>query len=70
MFGSAAVSDDAEAVVVKVVPVHLWCPVLSRFALGTEAVGTALYELHFPVEAFSDGVGFTEAPHGGDGLGP
>ena len=52
--GLAAVSDDAQAVVVKV----------------SEAVGAALDEFHFSVEAFGDGVGFTEAPHGGDGFGP
>ena len=47
-------SDDAQAVVVKV----------------SEAVCAALNEFHFPMEAFGDGVGSGEAPHGADGLGP
>ena len=46
----AAVSDDAEAVVVKV----------------TKAVGSSLDEFHLPVKAFSDAVVLGEAPHGGD----
>ena len=54
VYGLTALGDDAEAVVVKV----------------SEAVCAALDEFHFPVEALGDGVGFTEAPHGGDGLCP
>ena len=50
----STLSDDAQAVVVKV----------------SEAVSTALNEFHFSMEAFGDGVGSGEAPHGADGLGP
>ena len=42
-----ALSDDAQAVVVKV----------------PEAVCSALYEFHLPVEAFGDGVVFSISPH-------
>lgn len=41
-------SDDAQAVVIKV----------------TQSVGAALDEFHSSVEAFGDGVGSGEAPHG------
>ena len=54
MFGWTALSDDSEAVVVKV----------------SEAVGTALYQLHFSMEALSDAIVFGEAPHTGDLLLP
>ena len=47
-------SDDAEAVIFKV----------------SEAIGAALDKFHFSMEALGDGVGLTEAPHGGDGFGP
>jgi len=50
VFRLSALSDDAQAVVVKVF----------------EAVGTALDEFHFSVEAFGDAVVFGEAPHSGD----
>jgi hypothetical protein len=56
-FGSvwlSALSDDAQAVVVEV----------------SEAVGTALDEFHFSVEAFGDAIVFGEAPHAGDFLLP
>lgn len=43
-------SDDAEAVVIEV----------------SKAVGTALDELHFAMEALGDAVVFSEAPHTGD----
>jgi len=36
----------------------------------SEAVGTALDELHFSVEAFSEAIVFCEAPHGDDFLTP
>jgi hypothetical protein len=45
-------SDHAKSVVVKV----------------SEAVGTALNELHFSVKAFGDAVVFGEAPHQNDGF--
>ena len=47
-------SDDAEAVVVKV----------------TEAVGSALDEFHLSVESFGDAVVLRKAPHGGNGSRP
>ncbi len=50
----AALSDDAESVVLEV----------------SKAVGATLDELHFSVEALCDAVVFGEAPHGGDGLDP
>jgi hypothetical protein len=37
-----ALSDDSESVVIKV----------------SEAISSALYEFHFPVEAFCDGIVF------------
>lgn len=52
--GLAALSDDAEAVVGE----------------GAEAVGAALDEFHFAVEAFGDAVVAGEAPHANDLLGP
>ena len=54
MFRLSALSDDAQAVVVKVF----------------EAVGAALDVFHFSVEAFGDAVVFGEAPHSGDFLLP
>jgi len=54
VFGWAALSDDSEAVVVKV----------------SEDVGTALYRLHLSMEAFGDTIVFGEAPHAGDLLLP
>lgn len=54
LFGLAALSDDAQAVVIEV----------------SKAVGAALDEFHFAVEAFGDAVVFGEAPHAGDGLLP
>ena len=50
VYGLAALGDDAETVVVKV----------------SEAVGTALNEFHFSVEALCDGVVFSKSPHTGD----
>ncbi len=50
MFGLAALGDNAKTVVVKV----------------SKAVGTALDQFHFSVEAFSDGVIFSKSPHTGD----
>jgi len=50
----AALGDNAEAVVLEV----------------SEAVGAALDELHFSVEALGDAVVFGEAPHGGQGFAP
>lgn len=47
-------SDDAEAVVVKI----------------AESVGSSLDEFHLSVEAFGDAVVLGESPHGGDGAGP
>ena len=47
-------SDDAEAVVVKV----------------PEAVGSTLDEFHLSVEAFGDAIILREAPHGGNGSRP
>ena len=47
-------SDDSEAVIVEV----------------SEAVSTALDELHFSVEALGDAVGFGEAPHSSDRFSP
>jgi len=49
-----ALSDNAKAVVGEVF----------------KAVGTALYEFHFAVEALSDGVVFGKAPHGRQGFSP
>ena len=46
--------DDAQAVVVEI----------------SEAIGSALDEFHFSVEAFSDAVIFGEAPHGDEGFLP
>ena len=54
MFGWSALSDDSEAVVVKI----------------SEAVGTALDELHLSMEALGNTVVFGEAPHAGDLLLP
>ena len=51
---SAALSDDPKSVVVEV----------------SKAVGAALDELHFPVEALGDAVVFGEAPHAADLLSP
>ena len=50
MFRLSALSDDAQAVVVKVF----------------EAVGAALDEFHFSMEALCDAVVFGEAPHSSD----
>ena len=52
--GGAALGDDAEAVVIEV----------------SEAVGAALDEFHFAVEAFGDAVVAGEAPHADDLLRP
>jgi hypothetical protein len=54
LFGLAALSDDAEAVVVKV----------------SEAVGSALDEFHFSMEAFGNAVVAGEAPHACDLFAP
>ena len=48
--GSAALGDDAEAIVLEV----------------SEAIGASLDELHLSVEALGDAVGFGKSPHGGD----
>ena len=50
----AAMSDDAEAVILEV----------------SKAVSAALDEFHFAVEALGDAIVFGEAPHTGDGLSP
>ena len=50
----SALGDDAQAVVFK----------------GSEAVGSALDEFHFSVEALGDGVVAGVAPHAGYLLGP
>jgi hypothetical protein len=52
--GLAALSDDAEAVILEV----------------SKAVSAALDEFHFAVEAFGDAVVFGEAPHASDLLPP
>ena len=49
-----ALRDNSQAVVFEVL----------------EAVSTALDEFHLSMEAFSDAVAFTEAPHTDDGLVP
>ena len=50
----AALSDDSDAVVLKVY----------------DAVGAALDELHFSMKAFGNSIVSGEAPHTGDGLRP
>ena len=54
LFWLSALSDDAQAVVVEV----------------SEAVGTALDEFHFSVDAFGYAIVFGEMPHAGDFLLP
>ena len=48
--GSAALGDDAEAIVLKV----------------SEAIGASLDELHLSVKATGDAVGLGKSPHGVD----
>ena len=54
MFGLSALSDDAQAVIVK----------------RSEAVRAALYQFHFSVKTLGDAVVAGKAPHTDDLLGP
>jgi hypothetical protein len=47
-------SDNAKSIIVKV----------------SKAASAALDEFHFSVEAFSDTIVFSKAPHGGNGFDP